>query len=156
MLVLTSHKLQLKSHIYICSQVSLNLHGQLWQQVQAGTGEPKARPPLAEEVVPKVTLRICGLQFLVQIAPLLSRTELETLTPLLALASVSTPKSIVDRFILKNAVVITNDWLGKGVIIPVLESPAHSISLLEHKTISTPSLTKTQWWMKTCKKDKEA
>ena len=75
----------------------------------AAKGDPMVPIPLAEEVVPKVTSRICGLPFLVQIAPLLSRTELETLTPLLALASVSTPKSIVDRFILKNAVVITND-----------------------------------------------
>ena len=56
--------------------------------------------PFAEVVVPKVTSRICGLPFLVQIAPLLSRTELVTATPLLVDASHCTPKSNVKRFIL--------------------------------------------------------
>ena len=65
--------------------------------------------PFAEEVVPKVTSRICGLPFLVQIAPLLSRTELVTETPPLTGASLCTPKSNVNRFILINAVVLTND-----------------------------------------------
>ena len=85
-----------ESHIYLLTS---KLHGQLGLQIQAGKGEPKAQGLLAEEVVPKVTSRICGLPFLVQIAPLLSRTELVTATPLLVDASHCTPKSNVKRFI---------------------------------------------------------
>ena len=97
-----------ESHIYLLTS-KFKFARAIMTASSSRNGGAQGPTPLAEEVVPKVTLRICGLQFLVQIAPLLSRTELETLTPLLALASVSTPKSIVDRFILKNAVVITND-----------------------------------------------
>ena len=48
---------------------------------------------LTEEIVAELALRICGLVFLVQVAPLVVWTELVTLTFLLAKAS---PKATED------------------------------------------------------------